>query len=150
LPEPTVEESVMKPIGLDSYQWQRHCRGLYQTPIARILSIRQEQAPPAALVPQVHSDRQRSSRGAFWRPFRTLLNSVTRLHRRSPSLHFECASWELNASRSATGLLIPSPLLIQHCCTRTQTRSAVGVWSSFWLFTYSDHTRYALPDGRLS
>ena len=34
LPEPTVEESVMKPIGLDSYQWQRHCRGLYQTPIA--------------------------------------------------------------------------------------------------------------------
>jgi putative transposase len=34
LPEPTVEGSMMKPIGLDSYQWRRHCRGLYQTPIA--------------------------------------------------------------------------------------------------------------------
>jgi putative transposase len=33
LPEPTVEGSG-SPIGLDSYQWQRHCRGLYQTPIA--------------------------------------------------------------------------------------------------------------------
>ena len=33
LPEPTAEGSV-PPIGLDSYQWRRHCRGLYQTPIA--------------------------------------------------------------------------------------------------------------------
>jgi hypothetical protein len=33
LPEPTVGESV-SPIGLDSYGWRRHCRGLYQTPIA--------------------------------------------------------------------------------------------------------------------
>jgi hypothetical protein len=24
----------VSPIGLDSYQWRRHCRGLYQTPIA--------------------------------------------------------------------------------------------------------------------
>src|SRR5271155_5539893 len=67
-----------------------------------------QQAEPAALVPQVHSNRERSSRGAFRRPFRTLLTSVTLLHGRSPSLHFECASGELNASRSATGLLIPS------------------------------------------
>jgi putative transposase len=33
LPEPTVDGSV-SPIGLDSYRWRRHCRGLYQTPIA--------------------------------------------------------------------------------------------------------------------
>jgi transposase InsO family protein len=33
LPEPAVAGS-MSPIGLDSYQWRRHCRGLYQTPIA--------------------------------------------------------------------------------------------------------------------
>jgi putative transposase len=33
LPDPTVEGSG-SPIGLDSYQWRRHCRGLYQTPIA--------------------------------------------------------------------------------------------------------------------
>jgi putative transposase len=33
LPEPAVAGSV-SPIGLDSYQWQTHCRGLYQTPIA--------------------------------------------------------------------------------------------------------------------
>ncbi len=33
LPEPAVSESVT-PIDLDSYQWRRHCRGLYQTPIA--------------------------------------------------------------------------------------------------------------------
>jgi putative transposase len=33
LPQPAVEGSV-SPIGLDSYQWRRHCRGLYQTPIA--------------------------------------------------------------------------------------------------------------------
>jgi putative transposase len=33
LPEPVVAGS-MSPIGLDSYQWRRHCRGLYQTPIA--------------------------------------------------------------------------------------------------------------------
>src|SRR5271167_4336753 len=72
----------------------------------RVLFV--QQAEPAALVPQVHSNRERSSRGAFRRPFRTLLTSVTLLHGRSPSLHFECASGELNASRSATGLLIPS------------------------------------------
>jgi hypothetical protein len=33
LPEPTGDGSGL-PIGLDSYRWQRHCRGLYQTPIA--------------------------------------------------------------------------------------------------------------------
>ena len=33
LPEPVVAGS-RSPIGLDSYQWRRHCRGLYQTPIA--------------------------------------------------------------------------------------------------------------------
>jgi len=33
LPGPAVAGSV-SPIGLDSYQWRRHCRGLYQTPIA--------------------------------------------------------------------------------------------------------------------
>jgi len=33
LPEPTVDGPVT-PIALDSYQWRRHCRGLYQTPIA--------------------------------------------------------------------------------------------------------------------
>jgi transposase InsO family protein len=33
LPEPAVAGSV-SPIGLDAYQWLRHCRGLYQTPIA--------------------------------------------------------------------------------------------------------------------
>jgi hypothetical protein len=33
LPEPAVAGS-MSPIGLDSYRWRRHCRGLYQTPIA--------------------------------------------------------------------------------------------------------------------
>jgi putative transposase len=33
LPEPTVAGSG-SPIGLDSYQWRRHCRGLYHTPIA--------------------------------------------------------------------------------------------------------------------
>jgi len=33
LPELTVEGSVT-PIRLHSYQWRRHCRGLYQTPIA--------------------------------------------------------------------------------------------------------------------
>ncbi len=33
LPEPFLDESV-SPIGLDSYRWRRHCRGLYQTPIA--------------------------------------------------------------------------------------------------------------------
>jgi hypothetical protein len=33
LPEPTVGESGSS-IGLESYRWRRHCRGLYQTPIA--------------------------------------------------------------------------------------------------------------------
>ena len=33
LPEPAAEGSVT-PIALDSYGWRRHCRGLYQTPIA--------------------------------------------------------------------------------------------------------------------
>jgi putative transposase len=33
LPEQAVPGSV-SPIGLDSYRWQSHCRGLYQTPIA--------------------------------------------------------------------------------------------------------------------
>jgi putative transposase len=33
LPEPVVAGSV-SPIGLDLYQWRRHFRGLYQTPIA--------------------------------------------------------------------------------------------------------------------
>src|SRR5438309_6839677 len=33
LPEPTGDGSGV-PIGLDSYRWQSHCRGLYQTPIA--------------------------------------------------------------------------------------------------------------------
>ena len=33
LPEPAVAGS-MSPIDLDSYHWRRHCRGLYQTPIA--------------------------------------------------------------------------------------------------------------------
>ena len=33
LPEPTVDGSA-SPLGLDSYRWRRHCRGLYQTPIA--------------------------------------------------------------------------------------------------------------------
>jgi hypothetical protein len=33
LPEPTLGESV-SPIGLDSYRWRTHCRGLYQIPIA--------------------------------------------------------------------------------------------------------------------
>jgi hypothetical protein len=43
LPEPTVGES-MSPIGLDSYRWRRHCRGLYQTPnAARFLSKRHAQ-----------------------------------------------------------------------------------------------------------
>jgi putative transposase len=33
LPEPPVEART-SPIGLDGYRWRRHCRGLYQTPIA--------------------------------------------------------------------------------------------------------------------
>jgi transposase InsO family protein len=33
LPEPPIGGSV-SPMGLDSYGWRRHCRGLYQTPIA--------------------------------------------------------------------------------------------------------------------
>jgi hypothetical protein len=33
LPVPAAAGS-MSPIGLESYQWGRHCRGLYQTPIA--------------------------------------------------------------------------------------------------------------------
>jgi putative transposase len=33
IPDPAVNEPT-SPIGLDSYQWRRHCRGLYQTPIA--------------------------------------------------------------------------------------------------------------------
>jgi hypothetical protein len=33
LPEPTGDGSG-SPIGLDSYRWQMHCRGLYETPIA--------------------------------------------------------------------------------------------------------------------
>ena len=33
LPEPAVEQTA-QPIRLDSYQWRRHCRGLYQTPFA--------------------------------------------------------------------------------------------------------------------
>jgi hypothetical protein len=33
LPEPAGDGS-RSPLGLDSYRWQRHCRGLYQTPIA--------------------------------------------------------------------------------------------------------------------
>ena len=31
LPDP---EAVLTPFKLDSYRWQQHCRGLYQTPIA--------------------------------------------------------------------------------------------------------------------
>jgi transposase InsO family protein len=33
VPELAVNEPTT-PIGLDSYRWRRHCRGLYQTPIA--------------------------------------------------------------------------------------------------------------------
>ena len=33
VPEPPIEGSA-SPIEFDSYRWQRHCRGLYQTPIA--------------------------------------------------------------------------------------------------------------------
>jgi len=33
LPEPVVDGSTW-PIDFDSYRWRRHCRGLYQTPIA--------------------------------------------------------------------------------------------------------------------
>jgi hypothetical protein len=33
LPEPGADGSA-SPIGFDSYRWRRHCRGLYQTPIA--------------------------------------------------------------------------------------------------------------------
>ena len=33
LPEPGVDGSASR-IDFDSYQWRRHCRGLYQTPIA--------------------------------------------------------------------------------------------------------------------
>jgi transposase InsO family protein len=33
LPEPDVNGSTPR-IGLDSYRWRKHCRGLYQTPIA--------------------------------------------------------------------------------------------------------------------
>ena len=33
LPGPAVAGAV-SPIGLDSYRWRKHCRGLYQTPIA--------------------------------------------------------------------------------------------------------------------
>ena len=32
-PEPTAEGSAPR-IELDSYQWRRHCRGLYETPVA--------------------------------------------------------------------------------------------------------------------
>jgi hypothetical protein len=31
LPDP---EAALRPLKLDSYRWQQHCRGLYQTPIA--------------------------------------------------------------------------------------------------------------------
>ena len=33
LPEPPAGGTA-SPTGLDSYRWRRHCRGLYQTPIA--------------------------------------------------------------------------------------------------------------------
>ena len=33
LPEPLVDGST-SPLGFDSYRWRKHCRGLYQTPIA--------------------------------------------------------------------------------------------------------------------
>jgi len=33
VPEPPTGEGSL-PIGLDSYGWQVHCRGLYATPIA--------------------------------------------------------------------------------------------------------------------
>ena len=33
LPEPSADGPT-SPIGLDAYRWRRHCRGLYQTPIA--------------------------------------------------------------------------------------------------------------------
>ena len=33
LPEPPAGETV-SPTDLGSYRWRRHCRGLYQTPIA--------------------------------------------------------------------------------------------------------------------
>jgi hypothetical protein len=33
LPEPPGDGSG-SPIGFDSYRWQRHCRGLYHTPVA--------------------------------------------------------------------------------------------------------------------
>ena len=33
LPEPAIDGSV-SPIGLNSYRWRKHCRGLYQTPLA--------------------------------------------------------------------------------------------------------------------
>src|SRR5204862_7590407 len=29
-----VVAGAVSPIGLDSYQWRKHCRGLYQTPMA--------------------------------------------------------------------------------------------------------------------
>ena len=33
LPEPRADGSA-SPVDFDSYRWQKHCRGLYQTPIA--------------------------------------------------------------------------------------------------------------------
>ena len=32
LPDPV--EASLAPLNFDSYQWRRHCRGLYQTPVA--------------------------------------------------------------------------------------------------------------------
>ena len=49
LSERTVEGSV-SPIGLDSYQWRRHCRGLYQTTItARFIDSPGTPGEPAAV-----------------------------------------------------------------------------------------------------
>jgi len=54
----TPEEQSGKPppahAALDSYGWQQHCRGLFQTPIAARLSIRHSQDSATKKVPQAY------------------------------------------------------------------------------------------------
>ena len=45
----------------------------------------------------------------------------------------DTATTVVTAPKTEMSLITRAPLLIQHCCTRTQTRSAVGVSSSFWV-----------------
>jgi hypothetical protein len=97
------------------YHLERNHQGLYN----RLIS-------PESLVISQQGDVARHER------LGGLLNYYyRRAAQMDPSV--DTATTVVAAPKTEMLLITPAPLLIQHCRTRTQTPSAVGVSSSFWV-----------------